>query len=151
LTWLDYLTKNLVVLTKLIIFTGSLNFDLIKLIMASYVGAITEYNPYIQQIPDTFVKVGMQKEMQYQAGVAETQQTIDKIAGLDIANEGGRRYLSNRVQELTDNLNKYSQVDFSNRNNVTQLQSLARPLYQDENIVTDVINTGIYRKWYREK
>jgi hypothetical protein len=150
LTWLDYLTKNLVVLTKLIIFTGSLNFDLIKLIMASYVGAITEYNPYIQQIPDTFVKVGMQKEMQYQAGVAETQQTIDKIAGLDIANEGGRRYLSNRVQELTDNLNKYSQVDFSNRNNVTQLQSLARPLYQDENIVNDVINTGIYRKWSKE-
>lgn len=118
--------------------------------MASYVGAITEFNPYVQQIPDTYAKVGMQKELQYQAGVAETQQAIDKIAGMDIANEGGREYLRARVDELTSTLNKYSQVDFSNKNNITQLQSLAKPLYQDENIVNDVINTGVYRKWAKE-
>ena len=119
--------------------------------MANYVGAITNFNPYIQQIPtEAYMKVGMYKEQQYQAGVQKVQDNIDKIAGLDIANEGGRQYLRARVDELTNTLNKYSHVDFSNPNNVTQLASLAKPLYQDENIVNDVINTGIYRKWQKE-
>jgi len=119
--------------------------------MASFVGAIEQFNPYIQQIPtEAYMKVGMFKEQQYQAGVEKVQDNIDKIAGLDIANEGGRNYLKARIDELTSSLNKYSMVDFSNPNNVTQLVSLAKPLYQDENIVNDVINTGVYRKWNKD-
>src|SRR5690606_29674989 len=109
--------------------------------MANFVGAITEFNPYIQQIPtEAYTKVGMFKEQMYEAGVAKVQDSIDKIAGLDIANEGGKQYLRARVDELTKSLNKYAMVDFSNPNNVSQLVSLARPLYQDKNIVNDVIN-----------
>jgi hypothetical protein len=119
--------------------------------MANFVGAIEHFNPYVQQIPtDAYVKVGMYKEHEYEAGVKRVQDTIDNIAGLDIANEGGRQYLRARVDELTKSLNKYSTIDFSNVNNVTQLVGLAKPLYQDENIVTDVINTGVYRKWSKE-
>jgi hypothetical protein len=119
--------------------------------MASYVGAIQEFNPYVQQIPtDAYVKTGMFREQMYEAGLAKVQDSVDKLAGLDIANEGGRQYLRSRVDELTKTLNKYSQADFSNPNNVTQLASLAKPLYQDENIVNDVINTGIYRKWSKD-
>lgn len=119
--------------------------------MASFIGALESYNPYVQQIPtDAYVKVGMFKEQEYQAGVKRVQDTIDNIAGLDIANEGGRQYLRARVDELTKSLNKYSTIDFSNVNNVSQLVGLAKPLYQDDNIVTDVINTGIYRKWAKD-
>ncbi len=119
--------------------------------MASFVGAITEFNPYIQQIPtEAYTKVGMFKEQQYAAGVEKVQDSVDKIAGLDIANEGGRKYLHARVDELTKSLNKYSTVDLSDPNNVSQLVGLAKPLYQDENIVNDVVNTGIYRKWSKE-
>lgn len=119
--------------------------------MANFIGAIEKFNPYVQQIPvEAYTKVGMFKEQQYQAGVQKIQEAVDHIAGLDIANEGGRQYLRNRVDELTKSLNKFSQVDFSNPNNVSQLVGLAKPLYQDENIVNDVINTGIYRKWAKE-
>lgn len=119
--------------------------------MANFVGAIEHFNPYVQQIPtDAYVKVGMFKEQEYQAGVKRVQDTIDNIAGLDIANEGGRQYLRARVDELTKSLNKYSAIDFSNVNNVSQLVGLAKPLYQDGNIVTDVINTGVYRKWAKD-
>lgn len=119
--------------------------------MASYVGAIEKFNPYIQQIPtEAYTKVGMFKEQQYEAGAAKVQESINRVAGLDIANEGGRAYLQNRVDELTSNLNKYSMIDFSNPNNVTQLTSLSKPLLQDENIVSDVTNTIIYRKWSKE-
>jgi len=120
--------------------------------MANFVGAIEQFNPYIQQIPtEAYTKVGMFKEQQYQAGLEKVQSTIDYVAGLDIANEGGRQYLRARVDELTKTLNKYGQsVDFSNPNNVTQLVGLAKPLYQDENIVDDVINTGIYRNYQKQ-
>ena len=119
--------------------------------MANFVGAIEQFNPYIQQIPtEAYTKVGMFKEQQYEAGVQKVQESIDHIAGLDIANEGGREYLRSRVKELTKGLNKYSTVDFSNPNNVSQLAGLAKPLYQDENIVNDVINTGVYRKWAKD-
>lgn len=119
--------------------------------MASFVGAIEAFNPYIQQIPtEAYTKVGMFKEQQYEAGIDKIQDNIDHIAGLDIANEGGRQYLRSRVDELTKTLNKYSTVDFSNPNNVSQLVGLAKPLYQDENIVNDVINTGVYRKWSKD-
>lgn len=119
--------------------------------MANFVGAIEQFNPYIQQIPtEAYTKVGMFKEQQYEAGVQKVQESVDHIAGLDIANEGGRQYLRARVGELTKSLNKYSTVDFSNPNNVSQLVGLAKPLYQDENIVNDVINTGVYRKWAKD-
>src|ERR1044072_2708114 len=119
--------------------------------MASYVDSISSFNPYIQQIPtEVYTKVGMFKQQQYDAGVQKVQDSIDYIAGLDIANEGGRQYFKSRIGELTKKLNKYSQVDFSNPNNVSQLTSLAKPLYQAENIVNDVINTGVYRKWYKD-
>jgi hypothetical protein len=119
--------------------------------MANFIGAIENFNPYIQQIPtEAYTKVGMFKEQQYEAGVQNIQNAVDRVAGLDIANEGGREYLRARVGELTNSLNKYSTVDFSNPNNVSQLVGLARPLYQDENIVNDVINTGVYRKWSKD-
>jgi hypothetical protein len=119
--------------------------------MANFVGAIENFNPYIQQIPtEAYTKVGMFKEQQYEAGVQKVQETVDHIAGLDIANEGGRQYLRGRIDELTQSLNKYSTVDFSNKNNVTQLVGLAKPLMQDENIINDVINTGVYRKWAKD-
>lgn len=120
--------------------------------MANFIGAIEQFNPYIQQIPtEAYTKVGMFKEQQYDAGVQKIQETVDHIAGLDIANEGGRNYLRARVDELTNSLNKYGQTtDFSNPNNVTQLVGLAKPLYQDENIVNDVINTSVYRNWAKE-
>lgn len=119
--------------------------------MANFVGAIENFNPYIQQIPtEAYTKVGMFKEQQYEAGVQKIQETVDHIAGLDIANEGGRQYLRSRIDELTTSLNKYSTVDFSNKNNVTQLIGLAKPLMQDENIINDVINTGVYRKWSKD-
>lgn len=119
--------------------------------MANFIGAIEQFNPYVQQIPtEAYTKVGMYKQQEYEAGVQKVQDSIDHIAGLDIANEGGREYLRARVDELTKGLNKYSAVDFSNPNNVTQLASLAKSLYQDENIVNDVINTGIYRKWSKD-
>lgn len=120
--------------------------------MANFIGAIEHFNPYVQQIPtDAYVKVGMYKEHEYEAGVQRVQNTIDNIAGLDIANEGGREYLRARVNELTGTLNRVgSKIDFSNVSNVSQLVSLAKPLYQDENIVNDVINTGVYRKWSKD-
>lgn len=117
--------------------------------MASFVGAIDSFNPYVQQIPtEAYTKVGMYKESLYAEGVRKVQDSVDQVAGLDIANEGGRTYLKNRVTELTNTLNRYQgATDFSISSNVNQLASLAAPLAMDENIINDVFATRTYRNW----
>lgn len=113
--------------------------------MASYVGSIEKFNPYIQQIPtDAYVKVGMYKQQQYELGVQKVQSTVDQLYGLNIKNAGGRANLQNKVNQLTNALNNHTRTDFSNQDNVAGLISLAAPIYQDQNLIADAANTQRY-------
>lgn len=117
----------------------------------NYKSQIENFNPYVSQIPtDVYAKVGMFKENAYNEGVQKIQSTIDNIAGLDIANAGGKAYLQQRVSELTSGLNTFGYADFANTNNVKNMQGLAAPIYNDQNIQTDVANTMKYRAWDKD-
>ena len=48
--------------------------------MASYTDAITQFNPYVEQLPvDAMVKVGTQKQAMYEQGVQKIQSQIDHL------------------------------------------------------------------------
>lgn len=118
----------------------------------NYKSAVQEFNPYISEIPiDAYLKVGMTTQAREEEGIQKIQGTLDQIAGLDIANQGGKEYLQGRVNELTNSLNKYGYADFSKRDNVRALQSLATPIYSDSNIVKDVANTYQYRQLAKDQ
>jgi len=120
--------------------------------MVNYKTQIQAYNPYVQQIPtDAYVKVGMAMQQAEEAGIQRIQSTIDTVAGLDIANIGGKKHLNDRVNELTTSLNGYGYGNFANQDNVRAMQSLAAPIYQDMNIVTDVANTIQYRQLQKDQ
>ena len=55
--------------------------------MASYKDpANIKFNPYVQQLPvEAMAKVGQYKQERYDKGVEKIQQSIDNIAGLEIA------------------------------------------------------------------
>ena len=56
--------------------------------MASFTDQVPQFNPYISQLPvEAMVKVGMQKQAQYDAGVQKVQQYIDNVAGLDVSDK----------------------------------------------------------------
>lgn len=118
----------------------------------NYKGAIDKFNPYVSQIPtEAYVKVGMFKQQQEEAGIQKIQSTIDSIAGLDIAKQSGKEYLQSRVNELTTTLNKFGYSDLSNADNIRNLQTLATPIYQDMNIQSEVANTFQYRQLVKDQ
>jgi hypothetical protein len=93
-----------------------------------------------------FVKVGTTLQYQYGEGVKKIQQSIDEIAGLPMLRDIDKQYLSAKVAGLTSELNKYSNVDFSNVQNVNAVLQVAKPVYNDQNIVNAVASTQEYSR-----
>ena len=100
--------------------------------MASYTDAIAQFNPYVQQLPvELMMKVGMQKQAQYDAGVQKIQHYIDNIAGLDIYRNVDKEYLQSKLGELGKNLKTVAAGDFSDQQLVSSVGGLFKtPLYQ---------------------
>ena len=73
--------------------------------MASFTDSITQFNPYVSQLPvDAMVKVGMQKQAQYDQGVQKIQSQIDNVAGMDIAKDSDKQYLQSKLNQLGSKL-----------------------------------------------
>ena len=72
--------------------------------MASYTDAIPQFNPYIQQLPvELMMKVGMQKQAQYDQGVQKIQSYYDSIAGMDVIKGPHKEYLQSKLNQLGGN------------------------------------------------
>ena len=83
--------------------------------MASFTDQISQFNPYIQQLPvDAMVKVGMQKQAQYDQGVQKIQGYIDNIAGMDVMRDVDKQHLQSKLNELGSRLRTVAAGDVSN-------------------------------------
>lgn len=118
-------------------------------------GQVTTFNPYIPQIPSVLktppinFNSSRNSETQYEKGRKRIQDALDDLYKLEILNDGGIFYFRNRMTELVNTLNKYSNADLSIKNNVDQLLGLFKPIYEDENILADIKNAEIFRQWER--
>lgn len=119
--------------------------------MASYTDLIPKFNPYIQQLPvEAMVKVGMQKQAQYDAGVQKIQSYIDNVAGLDIAKDVDRQYLQSKLDELGNNLRGVAAGDFSNFQLVNSVGGMVKQIGKDPVVQNAVASTQRYRKGQAE-
>jgi hypothetical protein len=115
--------------------------------MASYTDIIPKFNPYIQQLPvEAMVKVGMQKQAQYDAGVQKIQSQIDNIAGLDVIRDIDKAYLQSKLNELGNNLKTVAAGDFSNFQLVNSVSGMANQISKDGTVQNAVSSTAWYRK-----
>lgn len=118
-------------------------------------GSITSFNPYVSQIPSVLkapplnYNAYQNNNRQFEIGRDRIQTALDNLYGSEILNEGGKVYFKKRMDELITVLNKYSNADLSIRNNVDQLLGLFNPIYEDQNISTDIANSKIFRQWER--
>ena len=109
--------------------------------------ALGTFNPYVQQLPvEAMVKVGMQKQEQYNQGIQKIQTAIDNIAGLDIARDSDKAYLQSKVNELGNNLKFVAAGDFSDFQLVNSVNGMTNQLVKDPNIQNAVASTAIHRK-----
>ena len=115
--------------------------------MASFTDAITQFNPYVQQLPvDAMVRVGMYKQQKYDEGVQKIQGYIDNIAGLDVAKGPQKEYLQSKLNELGSNLKGVAAGDFSNQQLVNSVGGMATQLIKDPIIQNAVSSTQRLRK-----
>lgn len=119
--------------------------------MASFTDSITQFNPYVSQLPvEAMVKVGMQKQAQYDQGVQKIQSQIDNVAGMDIAKDSDKQYLQSKLNQLGSKLTAVAAGDFSNQQLVSAVGGMATQVGRDENVQNAVASTAWYKKQKQE-
>jgi hypothetical protein len=120
--------------------------------MASYLDKAPTFNPYVSQLPvEAMVKVGMQKQQQYDEGLEKIQSSIDNVSGLDIANDADKQYLQTKMGELGNKLQGVAAGDFSNAQLVNSVTGMTNNLVKDRNIQTALMSTSQLRKEQQKK
>ncbi len=115
--------------------------------MASFTSEISTFNPYIQQIPESYHNVGLIKQKAFDEGVQTTQNYISSIAGLEVLKPEHKDYLNRRVNELTTSLNKLpTGTDFSEQSLINQVGGYASRLAGDPIIQNAVASTANHKK-----
>ena len=111
--------------------------------MASFTDSISQFNPYVSQLPiDAMKQVGMYKQQQYDAGVQKIQSQIDNIAGMDIMHDSDKEYIQSKMNELGNNLRTVAAGDFSNQQLVNSVGGMASSIIKDGNIQNAASSTA---------
>jgi len=115
--------------------------------MSNFTDQPIQFNPYIETTPvQAMVAVGMQKEQDFKQGIAKVQAYVDTIAGLDIAKEEHKQYVSTKLNEVKQGIAKNLSGDFSDSRITNQIGGAAVHIYKDPIVQNAVISTGNYRK-----
>ena len=115
--------------------------------MASWTDKIPTFNPYVAQLPvDAMVKVGMQKQAQYDEGIQKIQTNIDNVAGLDVIRDVDKVYLQSKLNQLGNDLRTVGAGDFSNFQLVNSVNGMTNQIVKDKNVQTAVSSTAWARK-----
>lgn len=100
------------------------------------------FTPYIETNPvDAYLKVGMYKESQLQAGIQKVQQQVDTLVGLPIDKEVDKQYLQNKLGELKTGISKNLSGDFSDARITNQIAGAAKQVYSDPVVQNSVQGT----------
>jgi hypothetical protein len=119
--------------------------------MASFTDAISQFNPYVSQLPIQAMKeVGMYKQAKYEEGVQRIQGEIDKVAGLDVVRDVDKQYLQSKLNQVGSKLKTVAGGDFSNFQLVNSVGGMATQIGKDGNIQNAVTSTSRYRKQVAE-
>lgn len=110
--------------------------------MASFADSISQFNPYIQQLPvEAMTQVGMYKQQKYDEGIQKVQSYIDNVAGLEVVKPLQKAYLQSKLNELGSKLKTVAAGDFSNYQLVNSVGGMATQIAKDPTIQSAVLST----------
>jgi len=114
--------------------------------MASFTDRLSQFNPYIQELPvQEMYQVGMAKQAQYNQGVQKIQNYIDRVAGVDVYRDVDKQYLQSKLGELGNKLKTVAAGDFSNQQLVNSVAGMTSQIAKDPLINNAVSSTAAYR------
>lgn len=112
----------------------------------SYLSQPFKSDPYVLPLDlGLFTKVGTIKQQQFDAGAKQTQDMVDQFGKLDVLKEEDRKYLNQKISGIVNSINSLGGVDFSDRNNVSQIENLGRDIYGDSSVLNAVASTASVR------
>lgn len=115
--------------------------------MASFTDKLVEFNPYIAEVPvDDYVRVGLYKQQQYEAGVQKVQGFIDNVRGMEVVKDVHKDYLDQTLAQLQKTVSKTVSSDFSNNQIVNQIGTLTSKIERDPILQNAIISTANYKK-----
>lgn len=115
--------------------------------MASFSDQISQFNPYVSQLPvEAMVKVGMQKQAQYDQGVQKIQGYIDNIAGIELVKDSHKAMLQSKLNTLGSKLKTVAAGDFSNQQLVNSVGGMATQIVKDKDVQNAMYSTSAYKK-----
>ena len=79
-------------------------------------------------------KIGAQKQAQYVEGVRQSQEYIDKIAGMSVFRDVDKQYVKSKVDAAVSKANALGAEDFSDQRITGRIKSYAGEVASDENI-----------------
>ena len=110
--------------------------------MASWKETTPTFNPYVQQNPvETMAKVGMEKQRQYQEGYQKIQNSVDKVAGLDVIRDVDKQHLQSKLDTLGGKLRTVAAGDFSNFQMTNSIAGMTSDIIDDEAVQNAVSST----------
>jgi hypothetical protein len=84
--------------------------------MASYLSKAPDFGTYQPEVnAELYGKLLLKKEQDYQVGVQKVDKYLDYVSALPVASERERKYLQEKVDGITSELNKNVNVDWSNQ------------------------------------
>jgi hypothetical protein len=92
------------------------------------------------------VKVGMQKQQQYNEGYQKIQESIDQVAGLDIGRDVDKSYIQSKLNDTGNRLKGIAGGDFSNFQLQNSTTSMIKNIANDSIIRSAVSSTANDRK-----
>lgn len=115
--------------------------------MASFTDQISQFNPYIQELPvEAMVQVGMAKQAKYDQGVQKIQNQIDRVAGIEFVKDSHKTMLQSKLNELGSRLKTVAAGDFSNQQLVNSVGGMAGQIIKDKDIQNAMSSTQVYKK-----
>lgn len=93
----------------------------------------------------------MYKQQKYEEGVQKIQNSIDNVAGLDIANPVQQQYLQSKLDALGNNLKGVAAGDFSDFSLVNSVNGMTKQIVKDEDVINAVSSTTRLRAGYKKR
>ena len=117
--------------------------------MASYLSKPTEYAAYQPTVnADLYGKLLMKKESEYEAGVEKINKNLDYVTSLPTASERERKYLQNKVNAITTQLNQNVNTDWSDQSIQQLTSSHISDISNDDNVRTAIYNASVAKKGF---
>jgi len=114
--------------------------------MASFTDNVPQFNEYVSQQPvEAMVKVGMQKQQQYDTNVQKIQQSFSNIAGMQISRDVDKEYLEKQVNDVSQRLKTFASGDFSSNNLTSSMTGMVNGIANDEIIQNSVQSSMNYK------